>query len=646
MNDLGWQFRETPPDGGIAGGGAAQFAFSEQSIDTLVREVIQNSKDQDINEGPVKVKFEFIDLSGKEREAFEKAIDWSDLHTHLLAVADLNFTAAHRFKRELGELDSLPGIRLLRITDSGTKGLTGPEYSRFDEPEGNFASLCRNILTNQKSSGGGSFGLGKTVLWSFSGIGTVLFFSDLNEPEGGNTRRLFGRANYPYHVTESDNENQAWEGPGWFGQFNEDNIAESKWDASDELLRDLQIFRDPNIGSGTTALVLDFDELDREEDRSLQEIASSLYKAVERYYWPSLLQGTLEVEISVTEHGNVEYKEIIDNAWVPSPNVQPFVEAWQKSSENCIDKFTGDINEVVSTKISVEVPERHGHYGVDPAPASKVDATLRLVSFPLLEETKELANTIAMVRGAGMVVEYKYFSSPLDLDYAVCGVFVAGLTGRGFGHGGHDQTVLNKAEKEQHDRVEQFLRASEPPAHDKWDHRQARCMAEFPSLAARGLERLRGSIKSALSAAVYMEPPSGGITPEGLGRLLKFGTQGTVHHEGKLTCSVRESKFEDGRWLIRGQISNTKPEHGWRAKLSVGIQEDGSKKGEILPLHEVIIDGLKVSTSAVGAIFDTKEERVDFELETAESTEYGAFLNKCRIWIDVTKQAPEGGGNG
>ena len=212
------------------------------------------------------------------------------------------------------------------------------------------------------------------------------------------------------------------------------------------------------------------------------------------------------------------------------------------------------------------------------------------------------------------------------------------------GHG-DDQTVLNKAEKEQHDRVEQF-RATEPPAHDKWDHRQARCMAEFPSLAARGLERLRGSIKSALSAAVYSEPPSGGITPEGLGRLLKFGTQGTVHHEGKLTCSVRESKFEDGSWFIRGQISNTKPEHGWRAKLAVGIQEDGSKKGEILPLHEVIIDGLKVSTSAVGAIFDTKEERVDFQLETAESTQYGAFLNKCRIWVDVTKQAPESGGNG
>ena len=59
-----------------------------------------------------------------------------------------------------------------------------------------------------------------------------------------------------------------------------------------------------------------------------------------------------------------------------------------------------------------------------------------------------------------------------------------------------------------------------------------------------------------------------------------------------------------------------------------------------------MIGGMKVSPSAVGAIFDTEEERVDFQIETAESKQYGAFLNKCRIWVDVTKQAPEGGGNG
>ena len=646
MNELGWQFRKTPPDGGIAGGAAAQFAFSEQNVDTLVREVIQNSKDQDLGDSPVRIGFEFIDLAGAEREAFEAAIDWDYLHTHLLAVADLNFTAAHRFKRELGELDSLPGIRLLRITDYGTKGLTGPEISQNGEEEGNFASLCRNILTNQKSAGGGSFGLGKTVLWSFSGIGTVLFFSDLSEPQGENTRRLFGRANYPYHVTTEDTIDMQWEGPGWFGTINEKGIAESKWDTSEKLLRDLQVYREPGSGPGTTALVIDFDELDREEDRSLPEIAQSIVKAVERNYWPSLLQGTLEVEVTVIEHGNLEYSETIDGSWVPSPEIQPFVDAWSRDENNCKDRFSGDVNEVVNKTVVVEVPERHGHYGVDPAPASKVDATLRLISFPALEETNEFANTIAMMRGAGMVVEYKYFPSPQDLDYSVCGFFAAGLTARGFGYGGHDQTILNEVEKEQHNRLEHFLRSTEPPAHDKWDHKQAKCMAEFPNLAARGLERLRASIRGALSDAVYTEPPAGGVTPEGLGKLLKFGSQGTVHHEGKLSCTLRDSKYDDGKWSINGQISNTKPEHGWSAKISVGVQEDGSKKGEMLKLEKVSVEGQQIQITEAGAVFTTKEERVDFYLETADEQEYSAVLGKCRIWVDVTKQTLKSVENG
>ncbi|MDG1846836.1 MAG: hypothetical protein P8J01_10655, partial [Acidimicrobiales bacterium] len=56
-----WQFRRVPTDGGIGGGNAAEYAFPNRSIGSLVREVIQNSNDQDLGGEPVKVNFEFIE---------------------------------------------------------------------------------------------------------------------------------------------------------------------------------------------------------------------------------------------------------------------------------------------------------------------------------------------------------------------------------------------------------------------------------------------------------------------------------------------------------------------------------------------------------------------------------------------------------
>ncbi len=110
-----------------------------------------------------------------------------------------------------------------------------------------------------------------------------------------------------------------------------------------------------------------------------------------------------------------------------------------------------------------------------------------------------------------MVVEYKSFPTPLDLDYSVCGFFAAGLTGRGFGHGGHKQDKLTKSERNKNNCLEQFLRSAEPPAHNKWKHDEPRCKALFPRLAAKNLERLWKDLKDCLRTAVYKEIEGEGL---------------------------------------------------------------------------------------------------------------------------------------
>jgi len=634
--NLIWKFREAPQDGGEKGGDAAEHAFPS-GLDTLVREIIQNSKDQDLNEGPVKIKFEFIDLAGPKRNLLEQALDWDYLHTHLEAVANLPYPGADRVRRELEELDQLPHLRILRISDYGTKGLIGPEISADaeGEDEGNFAPLLRNELTNSRRSGGGSFGLGKSVLWNYSGIGTVLFFSELHEFQSQPSKfRLMGRAHHPSHSTLLSNKSENWAGPGWFGQQDERLGCASNWDTSQETITNLQLQRDD--GSGVSILIVDFDEPNIDEDRKLVDIANDLYHSVEKNYWPALLQGGLEVSVSVIEHENVEYEKLIGKTWEPTDAIKPFVDAWKKSKEDCLENFTGNVDEVVDASITVNVPERKADL---PAPETDVDGTLRLISFPSTEDLKESVNKVALIRGAGMVVKYESFPVKQDLDYSVCGFFSAGKSGRDLGRGGHNTTELTTLELEHEDRLEFFLRSCEPPAHHEWTSTTKRCQKYFPKRAWTALNNLlgpQGTIRQALDKAVYIEPPPGGRIPEGLGRLLRFGKGGVSKAEGKVTASGN-AILSDGIWEISGRISNTRPTADWAGKLSVGIRQDGSTKGPQLDIVSARIDGVDVEPDAGSVFFTASSDSVTFEVTTDPNTEYSPILDSCQIWMNAIK---------
>ena len=631
MDQIVWKFRPNPEDGERIGGDADGFAFDNGSIASLVREVIHKSYGQDMAGGPVKISFDFLELKGQERKNFENAMDWEELERHLHGVVEQSFNGCERFKRELKELNATNrGFRLLRISDSGTRGLTGPETGA----DGNFASLCRNKLTNTQTSGGGSYGLGKVVLWAYSGIGATLFFSELSEKEELGSKRLFGRANLPFHETDEDGETYEWQGSGWFGQSIDGGSAKSVWEPSENLLDDLQISRNGDLGSGTTAMILDFDEPYNVEDRSLIDIANELNTEIQRNYWPLLTQGNLEIDISVMEHGNVEYQKEIRRPDLPE--LEYFVKAWETQQSECIDQFTGNVDEVLHKVIEVEVPERKGTDNYKAAPATAVESTLRLISFPNIEPFDQFGNQIALIRGAGMVIDYKKFPVQTDLDYAVCGFFSAGITSRGKCYGGHQNESLNEIEMEEHRRLETFLRASEPPAHHKWDHKEQQCKALFPRLAKKAFDGLWDQIKESLRAAVRPETVGEGHTNIGLSRLLRFGSSGAIDHEGRLSLSIRDHQFESGNWTIKGEIFNSKTET-WAAKLSVYIAEDSGGRAQELNIESLRVDNQLVDTVAIGANFSSSEKSVEFELVTSDDTPYKHLLSQAEIDIRVDK---------
>ncbi|MCH7551401.1 MAG: ankyrin repeat domain-containing protein, partial [Proteobacteria bacterium] len=94
-----------------------------------------------------------------------------------------------------------------------TGDVTGDEL----DGDSHFRALCKDTLYSHKQSegAGGSYGVGKSVLWAFSGLSTVLFNSVLSkDPRGFRSPRLIGRAELPSHGVSDE----SWySGPGWFG---------------------------------------------------------------------------------------------------------------------------------------------------------------------------------------------------------------------------------------------------------------------------------------------------------------------------------------------------------------------------------------------------------------------------------------------
>ena len=156
-----WGFNEKRKDEPLVGG-AEQYAISRK-VHNFVREAIQNCWDQRLSEfDPVKVTFTFVELEGDELDAFLGDVKWTEgLKEHIEACSTQNNHDKPKLKRNLEKFNN-GKMRILQVSDSNTKGLSGPEFG----DQGNFSKLCRNEMTPSEGGGsaarGGAFG-GKSL---------------------------------------------------------------------------------------------------------------------------------------------------------------------------------------------------------------------------------------------------------------------------------------------------------------------------------------------------------------------------------------------------------------------------------------------------------------------------------------------------
>lgn len=287
-----WEFNKANPSDVFSDPNQGdQFSNDDVALsEALVREVIQNSSDAANGSGPVKVRFQVVDLTGADSEMLSALL--SPLEPHLQAS-------------QLPALTAGPSsIRALAIEDFNTTGLTG----RFDvRDEGSFTNFWRNLARSAKSGkDGGRWGLGKLV---FSSASRARSFWGLTLRDGDTTGALMGQAVLKHHELGG----QFWKPHGfWFNDRSQEQNLQLPVICPEEVERfsEMAHFKrsdQPGLSLFIPSLAEGIDE------------AAILEGVVRNYYFP-ILAGRLEVEIGdlvINASTFLEIAQSVDNIGVP-----------------------------------------------------------------------------------------------------------------------------------------------------------------------------------------------------------------------------------------------------------------------------------------------------------------------------------------
>lgn len=475
---VSWYHRPAHADGGREYGNAAAFAF-EADVSVLAREATQNSLDARLDTTePVRVRYTLHELTGEALARFREAIDWERLLPHYEALTTDNGKqnkVSRTIAAGLRDMYQHDRLVLLRVDDYNATGLTGGDYE-----DGLFAAVVRRQLDSHKKDpgAGGSFGLGKATLWAASRLGLVLINSTLSEPHEGRTeRRLIGRLDLPWHEVGG----REFAGPAWFGRPDPDarstDVARSWW-ADEATVEKLHLTRE-STAPGTSFLIVGahdvasltpvtdtVDEEGTEDDDSVHRMHARLVDALGRNFWAAMTGGgdhKPHLEASVRTYRNGEAliaEERVDPA-VTQPSRTRALRAFLEG--DTVERLTAP-GQVARATVPLNVP-LHGGQVRGGLPHEAV----LLVTHA--EDADGIPNRLVSLRGNGMTVK----------DSAVTNVPIGTnpfqailLTGRA---AGRDAAGAEAAEE--------FLRASEPPEHNKWGQTEELRLTYSPSAYRR-----------------------------------------------------------------------------------------------------------------------------------------------------------------
>jgi hypothetical protein len=357
----------------------------------------------------VGVKFRATSLVNAAKRDFVDAAGLHDIaaRASLLDLPPNGLSALDKPKEKLS---------LLFVEDYNAVGLSGDPHNRHSNFFKLLLSLGDRSSKRTTKGSGGSYGFGKSVYSSSSAMQTIFAYTRFKGADDKEATRIFGCGYYASHdIGDTSFSGRAWMGtaerPDAKGRMAVDPLEDT---AAEALAANLGFTLRSAGQLGTSILVID-------SNVNVQ----SVVHGVEDWWWPRLVENKLDVEIIDTD-GMV---------YLPRPKknaaLKPFIQAFDIARGRAEPKQ----NEQEFYRPNAEAGVQLGACGFVVVPSDSVGGFV---------VPANRCNSVALIRAPLMVVAYLPVSEQAP---PAVGAYMA----------------------PEIEEVEDSLKRSEPPAHDRWD---------------------------------------------------------------------------------------------------------------------------------------------------------------------------------
>jgi hypothetical protein len=328
-------------------------------------------------------------------------------------------------------------LQLVFVEDYGTVGLRGDPHDR----QSHFHRLLLSVGDATKAlsgvSSGGSYGYGKSALSMNSRLRTIVAYSAFKSDCTGAGARLMGCAYLDAHEFQG----KQWTGRAWFGlrRPGDELVVDPLRDEEAHALAERLGFRTRRNGEhGTSILVVDSNAINHER----------LLRGIEEWWWPRLVDEELDVVV-----------EADGRQYFPQPkrrgHLLPFIECYSLAVGRAEPTGPQQRRDRFNRFYGLAL----GSYGLQLLASDRAEAF-----------AEDRIGCVAMIRSPKMVVEYAPLGRAMP---PAVGAFLADA------------------------QIDNILKLSEPPNHDRWDHESRRLEIAKPDekTAREVVRQLRKRLK-------------------------------------------------------------------------------------------------------------------------------------------------------
>ncbi|WP_139359559.1 hypothetical protein [Arthrobacter sp. SRS-W-1-2016] len=410
--------------------------------DLVLRESLQNSWDARTEKnGKISFSVDEYEMSIEQTRILTEKV-FRKLPSHCKST-DLH---KHIFDRR---------IRVLVISDSGTRGLGGPIRADVSGTSGerrDFVDFVRNLgRSTAKGLEGGTYGLGKGVLYRASQVGLCLIYSQARH-NGSVEPRLIGVSGGD---GDYDDEDRRYTGRNWWGVPGPDGIVDPLTGPSARGLAESLGMRIPAVDdTGTSIMVVAPDFVGV---RSGRDRVSAIADAALKWAWPHA--------IDMGKGPNIRFEFTADSNSIPSPEplnhpvYREFASAYIEGRKRIIDPSYESNWQTTFTAIRSQKPKR------------SMGLLTHRISHNPVATGSELENSVALLRDPRMVVKYLPVSAQPS-GVPIFGVFISTP-----------------------DMNEKFAE-SEPVTHDDWVYQQTAAAKNSPNPVRIALDKIRETFRA------------------------------------------------------------------------------------------------------------------------------------------------------